>query len=115
MTSVAEAYRPDPPSPTGVNILLVLVWQSNITGWLIAETCLLKTLSGHSFRVTKNLQTNVLLISNFRDKLPFVNLTKSLIFELTKVLLPKRLVLTYSLIAKVMNYQILFTELKSSY
>ena len=53
--------------------------------------------------------------TNFRDKLPFVNSTKSLIFDLTKILLPNRLVLTYSLIAKVMHYQILFTELKSSY
>ena len=50
-----------------------------------------------------------------RDKVPFVNSTKSLIFDLTKILLPKRLVLTYSLIAKVMHYQILFTELKCSY
>ena len=52
---------------------------------------------------------------NFRDKLPLVNATKSLIFDLTKILLPKHLVLTYSLIAKVMYYQILFTELKPSY
>ena len=51
----------------------------------------------------------------FRDKLPFVNSTKSLIFDLTKIPLPKRLILTYCLIAKVMLYQILFTELKSSY
>ena len=29
------------------------------------------------------------------NKLPFVNSTKSLIFDLTKTLLPKRLVLTY--------------------
>ena len=50
-----------------------------------------------------------------RDKLPFVNSTKSLIFDLTKILLPKRLILTYGLIAKVMYYQILYTELKSSY
>ena len=35
--------------------------------------------------------------------------------SLTKILLPKLLVLTYSLIAKVMHYQIHFTELKSSY
>ena len=34
--------------------------------------------------------------------------------DLTKILLPKRLVLTYSLIAKGMHYQILYTELKSS-
>ena len=53
--------------------------------------------------------------ANLRDKLPFVNLTKSFIFDLTKILLPKHLVLTYSLIAKVMYDQILFTELKSSY
>ena len=52
---------------------------------------------------------------NFRDKLSFVNSAKSLIFDLTKILLPKHLVLTYSLIAKVMYYQVLFTELKSSY
>ena len=48
------------------------------------------------------------------DKLPFVNSTKILIFDLTKILLSKHLVLIYSLIAKVMQYQILFTELKSS-
>ena len=48
------------------------------------------------------------------DKLPFVNSTKSVIFDLTKILLPKRLVLTYSLNARVMHYQILFTELKWS-
>ena len=40
--------------------------------------------------------------------------TKTLIFDLTKIVLPKRLVLTYSLMAKVLHYQI-FTELKSSY
>ena len=53
--------------------------------------------------------------TNFRDKLPFVNSMKSLIFGLTKTLLPKHVVLTYSLIEKVMQYQVLFTELKSSY
>ena len=37
-----------------------------------------------------------------------MNSTKSLTFDLTKILLPKHLVLTYSLIAKVMHYQILF-------
>ena len=47
-------------------------------------------------------------MTNFRDKLPFMNLTKSLILDLTKILLPKRLVLTYSLIANVIYYQILF-------
>ena len=44
-----------------------------------------------------------------------MNSAKSLIFDITKILLPKRLVLTYSLIAKVMYHQILFAELKSSY
>ena len=53
--------------------------------------------------------------TKFRDKLPFVNSTNSLIFDLMKILLPKRLVLTYSLIGKVMHCQVLFTELKSSY
>ena len=33
---------------------------------------------------------------------------KSSMFDSTKMLLPKRLVLTYSLIAKAMHYQILF-------
>ena len=47
--------------------------------------------------------------------LPFVNLMKGLIFDSTKILFPKRLVLIYSLIANVMYYQILFTELKLSY
>ena len=71
--------------------------------WVVDLTNMpLKTLLGLSFRVKKNLQNNVLLISN-------------LIFDLTKTLLSKRLVLTYSLIAKVMHYQILFTELKSRY
>ena len=55
------------------------------------------------------------MLGNFRDKLSFVNSTKSLIIDLTKILLPKHLVLAYSLIAKVMHYQILFTELKLSY
>ena len=49
--------------------------------------------------------------TNSRDKLPFVNLTKSLKFDLTKILLPKRLILIYSLIAKVMHYQLFLTEL----
>ena len=49
--------------------------------------------------------------TNFRDKLPFVNLTKSFIFDLSKILLLKRLILTYCLIAKVMHCQIPFTEL----
>ena len=44
-----------------------------------------------------------------------MNLMKSLIFDSMKILLPKRLVLTYSLMAKVMHYQILFTELILSY
>ena len=44
-----------------------------------------------------------------------MNSTKSLIIDLTKILLPKCLVLTYSLIATVMHYQVLFTELKSNY
>ena len=34
---------------------------------------------------------NVPRSTNFRDKLPFVNSTKSLILDLTKILLPKRL------------------------
>ena len=58
---------------------------------------------------------NVPCQTNFRDKLPFVNSMKSLVFDSTKILLPRRLVLTYSLMVKVMHYQILFTELKSSY
>ena len=42
--------------------------------------------------------------------MPFVNSMKSLIFDLAKILLRKRLVLTYSLFGKVMYYQILLTE-----
>ena len=49
---------------------------------------------------------NVQCQTNFRDKLPFVNWTKSLTFDLTKILLPISLVLTCNLIAKVMHYQI---------
>ena len=50
--------------------------------------------------------------TNFRDKLLLVNSMKSLIFDLTKILLPKRLVLTYSLTAKVMHYQIFFYRIE---
>ena len=39
-------------------------------------------------------------LTNFRDKLPFVNLMKSLIFDSVKILLPKSLVLTYSFICE---------------
>ena len=39
---------------------------------------------------------------------------KSLLFYLTTIQLPKQLILLYCLIAKVMRYQNLFTELKLS-
>ena len=39
---------------------------------------------------------------------------KSLIFDLRTILLPKLLILLYCLIAKLMHYQNLFTELKLS-
>ena len=61
------------------------------------------------------VEKNIPCSTNFREKLPFVNSTKSLIFDLTKTLLLKRLIVMYNLIAKVMHYQILFIELKSSY
>ena len=61
------------------------------------------------------LKKNVPCSANLRDHLPVVNSRKILIFGLAKIPLPKCLVLTYSLIAKVMHYQLLFTELKSSY
>ena len=40
--------------------------------------------------------------TNSRDKLPFVYLIKSLMFHLTTIPLPKRFILLYCLIAKVM-------------
>ena len=40
------------------------------------------------------------MLEKLSDKLPFVNWIKSLIFDLTKVLLPKCLLHTYSLICK---------------
>ena len=40
---------------------------------------------------------------------------ESLIFDITKILLPKCLILIYCLIAKVMHYRMLFIELKSSH
>ena len=61
------------------------------------------------------VEKNVPCQKNFQDKLPFVNSTKSLISDLTKIPLPKCLILTYCLIAKTVHYQILFTESKSSY
>ena len=48
----------------------------------------------------------------FEINWPFVNSTKSLVFDLTKILLRKHLVLTYSLIAKIMHYQILFYRIE---
>ena len=65
--------------------------------------------------LSRGWKENATCSTNFRDKLPFVNSMKSLIFDSTKILLPKLLVLTNSLIAKLMHYQIIFTELKSSY
>ena len=44
----------------------------------------------------------------------FVNSMKSLIFDVMTILFPKRLTSIYCLIAKVMHYQSLFTELKLS-
>ena len=52
------------------------------------------------------------MLTNFRDKLPFVNSMKRLVFDLTKIPLHKRLVLTYSLIVKVMHYQIPFYRIE---
>ena len=77
---------------------------------------LLVTIMTSSFELFHVVERKMYLpcSTNFRDKLPFVDSTKSLIFDLTKILLPKRLVFTYSLIAKVMHCVILFTELKSS-
>ena len=40
------------------------------------------------------------MLDKFSYKLPFVNWIKGLIFDLTKILLPKCLLLTYSLICK---------------
>ena len=37
--------------------------------------------------------------------MPFVNSKKSFIFDLTKILLPKCLILVYCLIARAMHYQ----------
>ena len=47
--------------------------------------------------------------------MPFVNLTKSIIFDLMTILLSKRLIFLYCLIAKVMHYHNLFTKLKLSF
>ena len=43
--------------------------------------------------------------TNSRDKLSLINSKKSLIIDLTTILLPKRLILIYCLIAMVMHYQ----------
>ena len=65
--------------------------------------------------LSRDWKKNVPYSTNVQDKLPFVNSTKRLIFDLTRILLPKCLVLTYSLIANVIHYQIIFSELKSSH
>ena len=46
-------------------------------------------------KLFKNVEKNVPYKVNFRDKLPFVNSTKSLIFDLTKILWPKTLIPIY--------------------
>ena len=43
-----------------------------------------------------------------------LNSTKSLLFDMTTILLPKRLIFIYCLIAKALHYQSPFTELKLS-
>ena len=58
---------------------------------------------GDSAGGSKLVEQTLPCSTNFPDKLPFVNSRKSLMFDLTKILLPKRLVLTYSLIGKVMH------------
>ena len=49
------------------------------------------------------VEKNVPCSRNFRDKVPFVNSTKSLIFDLTKILLFSSYFF-FILIAKVMHY-----------
>ena len=61
--------------------------------------------------VEKNLKhARQILEANF----PLIYSMKSLIVDLTTILLPKRLILLYCLIAKVMYYQNLLTFVKSS-
>ena len=48
--------------------------------------------------------------TNFRGKLQFVNSTKIIIFDLTKILLSKSLVFMYCLIAEVMHYHSFFLQ-----
>ena len=54
------------------------------------------------FHVVK-IKENVPCSTNFRDKLLFVNSMKSLIVDSTKMLLPKRLVLTLNIGKFVLN------------
>ena len=49
-------------------------------------------------------------LTNFRDKLQFVNSVKRLVFDLTKIPFLKCLSSTYRLIVKVINSKNLFTE-----
>ena len=48
--------------------------------------------------------------TNLRDKLQFVNSVKRLVFDLTKIPFPKRLIGISRLIVEVLNDQNLFTE-----
>ena len=57
LTTITTIWR------AGFKVWTVIFDNQFITGWLIAGTRLLKTLSGHSFRVKKSLQTNILVIS----------------------------------------------------
>ena len=53
-------------------------------------------------------------MTNFRDKLQFINWTTRVIFDLTKILMPKNLISICCLIAEVIHYQSLSKELKLS-
>ena len=62
--------------------------------------------SGSSISLKKYLVS----LTNFRDKLQFLNLVECLVFDLTKIPFLKCLISIYRLITEVINDQNLFTE-----
>ena len=65
----------------------------------------------HFKSLHEKICTKLFHVAEKKCTMPF---DEKLTFDLTKILLLKHLILKYCFIAKVMHYQILFTEFKSS-
>ena len=57
-----------------------------------------------------SLKRSQVSLTNFRDKLQFINAVKRSVFKLTKIPFLKCLISVYRLIVEILNYQNLFME-----